>query len=193
MTQLTLTKSFRDDDPTPDYPYSTRWATYHWGDLAIREYDAVNWRGNSYRVETADNPFDFIPELPDAVMTLDHHELNDHIPWDPRLAVEWWNTQQPGLLLGLEAKADGTLWAEVWTGLIEVWGNGYSQKRTTTPQTAAEHWNSIVVLSNGDVNISRVTTMVGPVGLVSELDLITVYPTEESDSDLDMDVWGALR
>ncbi len=184
MNTLTYTKTFEVDDDG-----SVRWATYHWGNLAISEYSVWSWRGNDYRVETADNPFDFLPDLSGAVMRLDRCEICDHIPvFDARLAVEWWNTQQPGLLLGLEVKEDGSLWAKVWTGNLGVWGD-YRHTFTFTPQLALENWHDLTLHFNGTMHIHETITMVGPVGMVSELE-----PWQDQEpSDLDLDVWGGGR
>ncbi len=185
MDTLTYTKTFEVYDSGPE-----RWATYHFGDLAFSEYSAWSWRGNEYRVETADNPFDFCPKLPDAVMTLTRWEICDPIPWDPRLAVEWWNTQQPGLLLGLEVKEGGSLWAKVWTGNLEIWGDSHRHCATFLPAQSLENWHDLVLFFNGTMHIHETITMVGPVGMVSELEPWL----DMLQGDLDLDVWGeALR
>lgn len=189
MDTLTYSKTFREED---DGSMSIRWVTYHWGDMALSDYCAVTWRGNGYRVETADNPFDFLPKLSDAVMTLDRYEIYDFvICLEGRSAVEWWNAQQPGLLLALEVKADGTLWAEVWTGQLEIMNKDYDRKGTTTPALALEHWRDIVLTMNGQVEIRQLSTMVGPVGLISEVQ-VQSYDETLPDTDLDVDVWREI-
>lgn len=175
----TLTKTFENDEDSQPL------AVYHWGEVALREGDDVDWRGHIYQVETADNPDGFSPTMPVAVMSLYRWDS-----WPPPVGtyqmLEWWAQQQPGHLLELEITASGDMVAVVWTGLISAKGSK-DMTIESTPQDLLANWDALVATLGGNVNIHIDKCIFAPVGTITEVQPI------ESDQ-FDSNFWrAALR
>jgi len=171
-----------------------KYATYHWGDVALSEYEHVTFRGRTYIVQTCDEPLvewrNFLH--PDGVAELNPVDYGaEPMPQDARAVCEYWATRQPGEVFRLEVTTDGYLYAAVWDGKIHLCNLAHDRRVTGTPQKLLDQWHDVALTLNGDIYARPFScaTLVGPVGTVADLEWWAGETDDRNPFESDMPDW----
>lgn len=174
-----------------------KYATYHWGNVTLSEYEHVTFRGKTYITYTDDEPnvggrthlhFDTVVELAPG------DYASEPLPRDAHAVCEYWAARQPGEVLWLEVTGDGYLYAAVWDGKISVTNLRHDLAYTAPPQELMENWESVVLNLDGDnhtifARSYNCASLVGPVGVVGDLCWWAGDPDDRNPFESDMPDW----
>ena len=184
MVDATFTLTFVVDGDRDE-----QWPIYRWGGVEIRDYHTYSWRGVKFLAETAANPQTggLVSELPHTVVQLDAMAFGPFFD-DWPAECEWYASQRPGLLLGLFVLPDGRMFAEIWTGVVELTQLKTGNAVNGVPQALLAQRRAVTLQLNGDGSLRLTAKIVGPVGHVTELVL-----EPDQTTGLDRAVWGELE